>query len=1039
MRKFKICNNTLGWICFAIATLTYLLTLEPTTSWWDCGEYISTAVKLQVGHPPGAPTFQLLGRFFSLFAFGDITKKAMMVNTMSAVCSGLTIMFLFWTITLFGRKLFNASCSDKTYKKEDGTIAYGCDFSAKENQWKMWTVLAAGFIGAMAYTFSDTFWFSAVEGEVYAMSSFCTAIVFWAILKWEQEDNEKDASRWILLIALVIGLSVGVHLLNLLTIPSIALIYYYKKYKKPTVGGVLLALLISFVLVAIVLYGIVPLVVKLAGSFELFFVNRLNMPINSGTWIYFILLTALLIFLWMWSLKRKTILWNTIVIALVLFLTGYSTFFILAIRANTNTPINEGSPSDPITMVSYLNREQYGSAPIIYGQYYNAPIDHYKDGKPIYVKDKESGKYVMTDDGKESIAVYDKRFCTILPRMYANQDDNKIEGYKSWGKVKGVRIPVRRSDGNTDILYKPTFGENMRFMFRYQFGHMYMRYFMWNFVGRQNNIEGHGGIDNGNWKSGIKFLDEARLGNQDLPDSMKNPANNSFYFLPLILGLVGLFYQMKKDPKDSLVVLMLFFMTGLAITIYLNQKTFEPRERDYAYAGSFYAFAIWIGIGLMGVANGIDKLLKGKNEKLALIISFILCLSVPVIMAQQGWDDHDRSGKYAARDIGANYFAGLLPNSVLITNGDNDTFPLWYVQEVEECRTDCRVMNYMLSASEWYAPQMMRKVYDSEPVPFTLKEKDYWKNVNDVVVYSDKSNISSIDVKDFIKLLSAGKLKARFGDGKYRNTFPCKTFRLTVNKEKVLANHIVPPDLADKIVDEIVWTVNTNYLTKNDLLFFDFLATFDWDRPLYISTPNIVRNVFAADRYWYLDGIVYRLMPVACNDPSYIRGIGGIDYNNTYDILLNKTKWGNLNDPSVTVDRESARNCLMMRQDYIRLADALYRSNRVDSAAIVIDKALEVFPNYTIQTDYYLFPGIDIYFAADQKDKAIALAETIHKKYIDEVQYYLSLSPKFSDYYSEDMKNALSVIAQLSRILEDNGETELAQQYKDEFSGLIGI
>lgn len=1037
MKRYKILNNSLGWLCFAIATLTYFLTLEPTASWWDCGEYISTAVKLQVGHPPGAPTFQLLGRFFSLFAFGDITKQAMMVNAMSAISSSLTILFLFWTITMLGRKIVNMSNPGETYIAADGSIQKGCDFDKKENSWKMYSIFAAGAIGALAYTFSDTFWFSAVEGEVYAMSSFCTAIVFWAILKWELQTNEQDANRWLLFIALILGLSIGVHLLNLLAIPAIALIYYHKNFTKHDTKGTLATIAISFALIAIILYGIVPFIVRLAGSFDLFFVNRLNMPINTGTIVFFVLLIALVAAAWIWSLKKKSTIWNTIVVSFALLLVGYSTFFILAIRSNTNTPINEGSPSDPITMLSYLNREQYGSAPLVYGPYYNAPIVDYKDGKPIYVKDDASSKYIMTEDNKDNEPVYDKRFCTLLPRMYYN-DPAKIEGYKSWGKIKGERVTVTNMDGSTQQVYKPTFAENLRYMFRYQFGHMYMRYFLWNFVGRQNNIEGHGGIQNGNWKSGINFIDEIRLGEQKLPDSLDNPANNNFYFLPLILGLIGMFFHIKKNPKDALVVFMLFFMTGMAIILYSNQKTYEPRERDYAYAGSFYAFAIWIGLGVLSVINWLNKVFKEKKT-MSVAVATVICLIVPTIMAQQGWDDHDRSGKYAARDFGKNYFAGLLPNSIIISNGDNDTFPLWYVQEVENCRTDVRVMNYMLSASEWYAPQMMRKVYDSDPVPFTMKKEDYYKGVNEIAVFADKGINQAIDIKDFIKLFSEGKLNAKFSDGKYRGTFPCKKFKLKVDKEKVLANGIVPPELADKIVDEIVWTVNTNFLTKNDILFFDFLASFDWDRPLYITTPNIVNKVFNADKYWYLDGIVYRLMPVECNDATYISGIGGVDVDRSYDVLMNKVTWGNLNDPTVTVDRESMRNCMMMRQDYIRLAVALSDMNKHDSAVKVIDKALEFFPNHTIQCDYLMLSCVEMYFKANEREKAIELAEIIHKKYLEEAEYYLAQKERFSDYFYEDLETAISCLVQLTRYMRTFNETELYEQYNSEVQLLIGM
>ncbi|MDL2243195.1 DUF2723 domain-containing protein, partial [Bacteroidales bacterium OttesenSCG-928-K03] len=765
--------------------------------------------------PPGAPTFQLIGRFFSMFAFGNVENVGMMINAMSALCSSFTILFLFWTITMLAKKL----------------VAPNTDLNVnfKENKNKSLIIFGAGIIGALAYTFSDTFWFSAVEGEVYAMSSLCTAIVFWAILKWEEQNDDVAAAKWLIFIAYIIGLSIGVHLLNLLAIVAIGLVIYYKKYK-PSVKGFILTIIISFAVIAGILYVLVPVIVSLAGAFERFFVNTLGTPFNVGTIVYFVLLIALLAFFWIWSSKKGKLIWNTIAISLVYILIGYSTFFILVIRANTNTPINEGSPSDAISMLSYLNREQYGSHPLLYGEYYYGPHSYspyavdaqkrdlvYKKDSPVYVKDSITKKYIVTYDGYPGTPQYEKDFLTVFPRMWNGSQPQYVDAYKSWAGIDDSR-PNMRIKYSGEAVYKPTFKENLRYFFSYQINHMYVRYFMWNFVGRQNDIQGHGEIENGNWKSGINFIDSVRLGDQkNLPDTLKNnSANNSFYFLPLILGLIGMFYHFRKSPQGASIVMALFIMTGLAIIVYLNQRPFEPRERDYAYAGSFYAFAIWIGLGMIKVVQWFMRILK--NEKAALACSFVVCMIVPIIMAAEGWDDHNRHGKYIARDFGRNNLRGCLPNSIVISNGDNETFPLWYVQEVEGYRTDVRNMNYMLAGSDWYSQQMMRKVYDSERVPLTLKRSDYYKGVNDAIEFNNRNLTQPLDVKEFIQYLADGKLKMKTKYGKTVNYFPTKTFKLKVDKEKVLANGIVPPELADNIVDEIVWTVNQNYLGKNDIL-----------------------------------------------------------------------------------------------------------------------------------------------------------------------------------------------------------------------------
>ncbi|MCD4682675.1 MAG: DUF2723 domain-containing protein, partial [Bacteroidales bacterium] len=607
MELYKKLNRITGWIVFAIASIVYLLTVEPTASWWDCGEYIATAYKLQVGHPPGAPLFQLIGRFFSLFAFGDVSNVALMVNIMSALSSSFTILFLFWTITHLAKKIMLQS----------GEVTDG----------KMYAVLGSGVVGALAFTFSDSFWFSAAEGEVYAMSSLFTAVVFWAILKWEDEADGIHANRWILLIAFLMGLSIGVHLLNLLAIPAIAFVYYFKKYK-PTTKGVILTGIISVVFLGIIMNGIIPWIVKLSSLFELLFVNSFRLPFNSGTAFYFVLLIGLIIWGLHYTRKKQKVLWNTIILSFTFILIGYSSFFMIIIRSSADPPIDENSPEDAISLLSYLAREQYGDWPILYGQYYNAPTVDLKDGNPIYVKDTKKKKYVITDDRKGTIPVYDPRFTTLFPRMWSSQKSAHIQMYKQYGKIKGIPMEVQKDDGTADIKMKPTFGENLRFFFTYQLGHMYFRYFMWNFSGRQNDIESQGEIEHGNWLTGFNWFDENILGlgpQDNLPDSTRNPARNKFFMLPFLLGLLGLFYHLNSNKKDTLVIALLFLMTGIAVTVYLNQYPYQPRERDYAYASSFYAFAIWIGFGVLALFNILQKRMNPKIAAIA-VTAFSLLL-----------------------------------------------------------------------------------------------------------------------------------------------------------------------------------------------------------------------------------------------------------------------------------------------------------------------------------------------------------------------------------------------------------------------------
>ena len=997
---FKKLNNLVGWSVFAIASIVYFLTMEPTVSWWDCGEYISTAFKLQVGHPPGAPTFQLIGRFFTLFAFGDVTKVAMMINIMSCLCSSFTILFLFWTISMLAQKIWG------------------------EN----WAVLAASAIGALAFTFSDSFWFNAVEGEVYAMSSLMTAITFWAILKWEKVSEEPNHYRWIILIAYLVGLSIGVHLLNLLVIPAIVYVVYFKKYEFSW-KGFIWAGIISIVIPGLIYVILIPAIVSLAGKFELFFVNSLGMPFNFGTIFYFVFIIALIVWgLWYTTKKNKPV-WNTIILSLMFILIGYSSFFMLVIRANANTPINENEPKDAISMLSYLQREQYGSRPLLYGPYYTAKPYDISEGSPIYYKDHQKRRYVEVAKNPGEYT-YDDNVMTVFPRMWNGSKKTFTRTYERYIDKSKMRATTQKTpNGTSERVLIPTFGQNLRFFIDYQCGWMFWRYFMWNFVGRQNDVEGQGELEHGNWVSGIGFIDNPRLGDQkNLPRTMQNPAHTEYYFLPLILGLVGLFYQLKQDPKNCWVVFLLFFMTGVAIIIYLNQTPYQPRERDYSYAGAFYAFAIWMGFGVLGIINGLRKVVK--NQQVVNWVAAAACLFVPILMAAQGWEGHNRSGKTSALDWGKNYLMALPENSVIFTRGDNDTFPLWYVQEVEGYRTDVRVCNFMLSGGYWYVHQMGRKIYNSEKLPLSLTPSQYDNGIHEQVWIKDvfEGPVELKDVIDFVRSDNP-RTKGSDGHGRKLDYFPTRKLKITVDKEKVVANGIVPESMKDKIVDEIVWTIpdKVSYLNKNELMLLDFMATNNWERCVYFTSLNDISDVLGIDKYLHQQGLSHRFMPVVA--PEYYKGAGGVFIDGSYDLLVKDTRWGHLNDPDVTIDPESARNVSFVKMPYMRLAKAYINQRKYEEAVAVLDRCQELFPDEKIPYGFYYegyFP--EFYYRAGEIEKGDAVLMKVAANAEDELRYFKSLNDKLRIYYKDSIQDALSLINTMADCAKRNGRTELQQE-----------
>ncbi|MEI7500343.1 MAG: DUF2723 domain-containing protein [Bacteroidota bacterium] len=1005
MNSYKKINNILGWIVFTIASAVYIVTSEPTMSFWDCGEYISTAFKLEVGHPPGAPLFQLIGRFFSLFAFGDVTHVARMVNTMSALASGFTILFLFWTITLIAKKII---------------LRQG-----EMTKQKMWTIMGAALIGSLAYTFTDSFWFSAVEGEVYAMSSFFTAIVVWAIFKWEEHADEKHAYRWLILIAYLMGLSIGVHLLNLLAIPAITFVYYFKKYPNPDWKGVAITAILSILILAVVMYLIIPWIIKLASLFELFFINSIGLPFNSGTIIYFILLIGLIIWGLYFTSKKGKPVWNAIILAFTFIVIGYSSFLMLVIRSNADTPIDENNPENAMYLLAYLNREQYGDWPLLKGQYYNAPVVDRANGNPVYAKDLKSGKYIVTDKREKVIPVYDERFTTIFPRMWDQSESRFEQEYIRWGKVKGVPVQVQYGD-RSETLNLPTFAENLTFFWNYQLIHMYYRYFMWNFVGKQNDTQGMGNKLDGNWKSGITFIDKIRLGSQDIPENRKSKGDNSFYFLPLLLGLIGVYFTLRNDKQSAWVIFLLFLMTGIAIVLYLNSHSPQPRERDYSFAGSFYAFAIWIGLGIIQLERWLSKF-TGKN--IALILSVFLGMGVVSLMAQQGWDDHDRSGRYTALAVAENYLNSCAPNAILFTNGDNDTFPLWYAQEVEGIRTDVRVVNLSLLNTEWYIDQMKRKAYDSDPVPFSLTKEKYRQGSHDVTYFVEDEGLKNtyVDVKALFGIIAQddARLKMNTSQIGMIDYFPTRKFMVTYDSAALVKSGTVSPEMARRL-DTVRWEVKGQAIEKASLMIMDLLATNNWERPVYFVMTTGADSYIGLEKYFHLEGLAYRLLPVQAKSDE--GQIGEVNTDVMYDNLMNRFKWGNMNKKGIYIDETNARMCMNMRGLYGRLADALILEGKVDSARRILDRCLEVMPETVIGYDFFTVTLISGYYKTGETAKANQIAAKLNKNVSDDLKYIFSFPDKDLKAMDMSIQEAVFTIQRLSMVAREAKQNQLAAE-----------
>ncbi len=1013
MKKYNLINNILGWAVFIISATVYFLTVEPTVSWWDCGEFITSAFKLEVGHPPGAPFFMILGRVFSLFA-PDISKVALMVNSLSVLASAATIMFLYWTIVHLARKLF----SSETLSVTESLVVWG-----------------SGLVGALAYTFTDSFWFSAVESEVYALSSLFTAVVFWAILKWESSADKPYANRWIILIAYLMGLSVGVHLLNLLAIPAMVFVYYFKKYTV-TWKGAIGAFLISIGILGSIQYIIIPGVAKVAFGFDYFFVNTIGLPFNSGVLILIASLIALSVFVIRYTHEKNMYLWNTVALSIIVILIGYSTFALILIRSSANPPMNQNHPDNAYKLLYYLNREQYGNRPLFYGQYYSAPSIGMSGEEAVY--NKVDGKYKKTGT-TPSVTEYNPKFTTFFPRMYSSNSDH-IRAYKEWGEVKGRKIRVR-DRGKMKTIIKPTFLENIRFFLKYQVGYMYMRYFMWNFAGRQNDVQGLGGPRYGNWISGIKFLDKMRLGDIDnqTVELRNDPSTNKYYLLPLLFGIIGLLYQYRQGSagkKGFTVTMLLFFFTGIAIVIYLNQTPMQPRERDYAYSGSFYAFSIWIGLAIPAFYAFFRKIAKGPLVAGAIIL--VSLALVPGILASENWDDHDRSDRYMTRDFAKNYLESCAPNALLFTYGDNDTFPLWYVQEVEGVRPDVRIINLGYMGMDWYIEQQTWAQNESAPIPFSFERDKYYMGRRDIVILQERTK-EPVELSEAMKFLQSEDVrsKVKVMSGKMVDFLPSKKFYINVDKEKVLESGTVKPKDSLLIADKMEISVNKSYLTKSEWAVLNIIAANNWERPMYFDHSLIFTNHIFVKAWLQLEGLAYRLVPIKSTNKGIFTG--RIDSDILYDNVMNKFVWGNITSPDVYIDDYNEREIRIVQARYIfaRLAQQLTKEGKKDSAIAVIDRLNEILPNERIPWAYDSFPAAEQYYAAGAMEKGDNMVRTMAQNSFDNIEYYLSVPSVYSGSVKTDLSREISNLRNMTIITRNYKQNGLSKELDEKLQAFI--
>lgn len=1175
-KKYSFINNITGWAVLIFSTIIYVLTIESTASFWDCGEFIASATKLQVGHPPGAPLWSMKARMFAVLAetfTGSTEYIAFAVNVFSALCSSFSILFLFWSITALAKKI--------TLRSGELTSAH------------TWGIMFSGLIGALAFTFSDSFWFSAVEAEVYAASSLYTAAVFWLALKWDANASKANADRYLILIAYLMGLSIGVHILNLLVIPAIVYIYYFNK-KKATVPGFFITGVVGVLILGVIQQVVISYSVEFATKFELYFVNEKGLGFDAGMWIYFLLIGIFLVGGIILTKKKGFPQLQKAFLCVMVILIGYSSFAMIVIRSAANPPMDENNPENILTLLPYLNREQYGDRPLLFGQTFESYLDaenSYKDGSPVYYRPNQTkvgyltkikvenrkekwvvveesnlykllkkgdviktingqkikpqsvkkrldiielgsfqnendleieferkgvsitkeinlAQYFVADNRKRSIPNYNKRTCMYFPRMYSTQGHH-VNAYKAWSNydqdperdMKERVITIKQRSGGRKPLLVPSQAENLTFFVNYQFNFMYWRYFMWNFTGRQNDIQGHGiaragdAVLKGNWLSGIPFIDNAHLGDQSsLPESLKdNPGRNEYYFLPLILGIIGMIFHFVRHREDAWIVLLLFLMTGFAIILYLNQTPFQPRERDYAYAGSFYAFAIWIGLGVqalysymlgtnkteeeiteekgkkgleakllsMGVyeisivslvfliigvftfliiesakpfglscvyiglvilayvliSTFLGKLIKNNKGKagFALLLTFF----VPVIMACEGWDDHDRSDKYTARDFAKNYLDSCEKNAIIFTNGDNDTFPLWYVQEVEGYRTDVRVINLSLLNTDWYIDQAKRAAYDGKPVPFSLTQDQYRRGTRDYVFIKEEWANAYHDLKKVMEFVKSdhNSTKIPVSSGERMDYLPTDKFYIPVDSSTVIENGTVPFEFAEQIPRRMEWKIKKGAVLKSKLMILDLLANNNWNRPVYFAITVGNDHYMNLEDYFQLEGLAYRVTPIKRENKE---GTGWINVEKMYDNLVNKFQWGNMQKEGVYMGEQVQRMSTNYRSNFARLAKLLSEEGDTLRAIKTLDRCMEIMPPNKIQVDYFSVYLADAYYKAGGTEKANNLMRILINKYTSEIEWYINQEDNIALKLGDEVKRSLQYLRNIKYFLNRN-------------------
>ena len=1086
--NFNKWNTIIGWFTFGIALLTYTLTVEPTMSFWDCGEYIATAAKLEVGHPPGAPLYQMIGAFFAMFAT-DVTKIALMVNMMSVFSSAFTILFMFWSSSMILRKLVARFSTTDSQSESNNNLS-------KSNEI---VILGSSFVGSLAYTFSDSFWYNAVEAEVYAMASVLIALLFWLGLRWEQDMHKPRGNRWLLIISLVVGLSFGVHFMALLTIPAIGFLYYFKNYKDVTIKNFIIANIVVIAVLLFIFKLLLPMTMGFFGLTEVFMVNSLGLPFDSGTIFVTILLIALFYFGLKYTQNKGLVTYNTLILCILFILIGFSTWLMLPIRANANTVINENKPSDAREVLAYYNREQYGVNPLFYGPQYTEAFsgldknNPYLDKAPNYERDYKTGKYVIVNNFKNAEQNTDDNQKTILPRMWSGdhmenymnftnppafkmnsnypyeddlqkygidpsqlseEDYNKAIAQLKQETEKTINefrqayaqkqidnegyIKFLKSYGDYLIVEKPTTVDNLGFMVEYQFGYMYWRYLMWNFVGRQNDNQGRYDYLDGNWLSGISFIDTLHLGSQEnLPsDVLNNKGRNVYFFLPFILGLIGIMYHANKDLKSFYVLLALFLFTGIALKIYLNERPFEPRERDYALVGSFYVFAIWICFGVYALYESVQKYIAPKIAGPIVIAASLL--AAPVLMASQNWDDHDRSGKYTAVAMAKAYLNSCDANAILFTIGDNDTFPLWYAQEIENIRTDVKIVNTSLFMTDWYIDQMKTKTYESDPLPISFTHDEYVGDNRDYVAYIPKVE-SRWDIKDFIAFIKNPKATVELQNGQTIHFYPTNKIRIPVDKNIIIKNKVVSPKYNDSIVPYIDVDIKGSAIYKNRLMMLDIVANNNWKRPIYFSGGAFDNEDYIwMKEYLQLEGMVYKLVPVRTALPKDGGPLemGQIDSDKMYAKVM-KWDWGNSESLKIYHDPETRRNSITYRTNLARLMNQLIKEGQNEKAKNIIDLAMTKMP--LEQYGYYslLEPFADGYYKIGDIDKAHQLLDKLIHKYQENLNYYGKMKASDQSSIATPIIIDIERYRSLLHTMKDNEDTEFYNKHKIAFNTYI--